>query len=222
TVPPSDNSGNYGCVYTDFDMDGDVDFYIAKCRQGVNSPTDPRRINVLFVNDGTGQYKEDAARYGLASGRQSWTADFGDIDNDGDLDCFITQHDVISELFENIDNDTFINITFQAGLNIGGVPLQGMFADLDNDTYMDLLVTGDRMDCYRNNGDKTFTKIEPFGNRIFGTYGLGDLNHDGFVDVYGSTVIPFNNPDPLKADFLFLNDRNDNNFVAFTLQDSSA
>src|SRR5690606_33892751 len=51
TVPPSDNSGNYGCVYTDFDMDGDVDFYIAKCRQGVNSPTDPRRINVLFVND---------------------------------------------------------------------------------------------------------------------------------------------------------------------------
>ena len=30
TVPPSDNSGNYGSVYTDFDMDGDLDFYIAK------------------------------------------------------------------------------------------------------------------------------------------------------------------------------------------------
>jgi hypothetical protein len=25
-VPPSDNSGNYGSVYTDFDMDGDLDF----------------------------------------------------------------------------------------------------------------------------------------------------------------------------------------------------
>jgi len=220
TVPPSDNSGNYGCLYTDFDMDGDLDFYIAKCRQGVNDPTDPRRINVLFVNDGTGQYTQDAAAYGLASGRQSWTADFGDIDNDGDLDCFITQHDVISELYENINNDTFVNITAQAGLNIGGVPLQGTFVDLDNDGYMDLLVSGDRVDCYYNNGNKTFTKIEPFGNRIFGTFGLGDLNYDGFVDIYASTVIPFNNPDIQKTDYLFFNDRNDNHYLALNLEDT--
>lgn len=54
TIPASDNSGNYGSVYSDFDMDGDLDLYIAKCRQGVNDPTDPRRINILFVNDGAG------------------------------------------------------------------------------------------------------------------------------------------------------------------------
>jgi hypothetical protein len=111
TVPTSDNSGNYGSVYTDFDMDGDLDLYIAKCRQGVNDPSDPRRIDALFVNDGTGFYTQNAKAYGLADGHQTWTADFGDFDNDGDLDLFKTQHDVISELDENIDNDTFINIT---------------------------------------------------------------------------------------------------------------
>ena len=219
TVPSSDNSGNYGSVYTDFDMDGDLDFYIAKCRQGVNSPTDPRRIDVLHVNDGQGNYTEDAARYGLADGRQTWTADFGDIDNDGDMDLFKTQHDVISELFENINNDTFINITPQTGLDIGGVPLQGMIRDLDNDGFQDILVSGDRVDFYRNNGDKTFTKQDPFTSVIFGTFALGDLNSDGFTDVYASRVIPFNNPDLLREDILYLNATNGNHFMSLNLVD---
>ena len=218
TIPPSDNSGNYGSLYTDFDMDGDSDFYIAKCRQGVNSPSDPRRIDVIFVNDGQGNYTEDAANYGLADGRQTWTADFGDIDNDGDMDLFKTQHDVISELYENIDNDTFINITPNTGLNIGGVPLQGMLRDFDNDGFQDILVSGDRLDYYHNNGDKTFTKTTPFGNVVFGSFALGDLNRDGFTDVYASRVIPFNNPDPLREDILFLNNKNDNHYLGLNLR----
>jgi hypothetical protein len=220
TVPPSDNSGNYGSVYTDFDMDGDLDFYIAKCRQGVNSQTDPRRINVLFVNDGNNNYTESAASYGLASGHQTWTADFGDIDNDGDQDVLMTQHDVMSELYENIDNDTFVNITQSTGLNIGGIPLQGMFKDFDNDGFQDILVSGDRIDYYHNNGDKTFTKEAPFGSFIFGTYALGDLNNDGFTDVYASRVIPFNNPDLLREDIMFLNEANNNHFLSLNLENT--
>lgn len=48
----NDNSGNYGSVWTDFDRDGDVDLFIAKCRQFIDDPYDPRRTNILMVNDG--------------------------------------------------------------------------------------------------------------------------------------------------------------------------
>ncbi|HZV71677.1 MAG TPA: FG-GAP-like repeat-containing protein [Saprospiraceae bacterium] len=217
TVPVSDNSGNYGSVYSDFDMDGDLDFYIAKCRQGVTNPSDPRRIDVLFVNDGNGNYTQKASQYGLADRYQTWTADFGDIDNDGDLDLFKTEHDVICALFENIDNDTFIDITPQSGINIGGTGLQGMIRDFDNDGWQDILVSGDLVEFWRNNGDHTFTRQQPFGNNIFGTYALGDLNHDGFTDIYASTVIPFNQPHPSNEDILYLGEDNGNHFLSIDL-----
>ncbi|MFN9326367.1 MAG: FG-GAP repeat domain-containing protein, partial [Flavobacteriales bacterium] len=101
TNPTSDLSGNYGSVWTDFDNDGDLDLYIAKCRQGVNDPNDPRRWNRLFVNNGNNQYTDQALAYGVQVRNQSWTADFGDIDNDGDFDLMLTNHDATIQLFEN-------------------------------------------------------------------------------------------------------------------------
>eukprot|EP01032_Pedospumella_encystans_P002905 gene2905-3419_t len=81
-VSATDDSGNYGSIWSDFDNDGDIDLYIAKCRQSVSSPTDPRRIDLLFVNNGNGTYTENAVAHGLGTGAQTWTASFDDIDND--------------------------------------------------------------------------------------------------------------------------------------------
>ena len=92
TTPTSDNSGNYGNVWTDYDNDGDIDLYISKCRIGVNDASDPRRINMLFQNDGNNNYTEVAAAANLKIGAQTWLTDFGDIDNDGDMDCILINH----------------------------------------------------------------------------------------------------------------------------------
>ena len=146
------NSGNYGTVWTDFDNDGDWDLYIAKCRQGVNDPNDVRRINQLWVNNGDGTYTENAAAYGLKFGSQSWTADFGDVDNDGDLDCFITNHDVPAMLLENDGTGHFTDISTAAGINvIQGQPLQGIFRDFDNDGFIDIIVAAPST-FMKNNG----------------------------------------------------------------------
>jgi hypothetical protein len=217
TTPPSDNSGNYGSVWTDFDNDGDLDLYIAKCRQGVNNPEDPRRINALFVNDGQNNYSEAAADYGLKIKWQSWTADFQDIDNDGDMDCLVTNHDYNLQLLENDGSGHFTDISQAAGIAVSGGFLQGIFRDFDNDGFMDIL-TSSPTHLFRNNGDKTFTEVpSPFGNTNPGTFAVGDLNHDGFLDVYAAYACGINNPCNVP-DRMWFNAGNDNHFIALNLQ----
>ena len=136
------NSGNYGNVWSDVNGDGLMDYYIAKCRQGSTSMTDARRINQLWLNNGDGTFTEAAEAFGLDIGFQSWTAEFQDIDNDGDMDCFITNHDAASQLFENIDNTTFVDISATSGIDVRGLPIQATMKDFDNDGFVDVFVSG--------------------------------------------------------------------------------
>jgi len=217
TDPPSDNSGNYGSIWTDFDNDGDLDLYIAKCRLGVDDPTDPRRINALFVNEGNGSFREAAAEFGLKIGWQSWTADFNDIDNDGDLDCLVTNHDHSLQLLENRGDGHFLDITEAAGVESFGYFLQGLLRDFDNDGFVDIL-TADPTQLFLNNGDRTFTLApDAFGGANLRSFACGDLNADGFLDVVGIFQESINSPGT-QPDRLYLNQGNGNNFLAVRLQ----
>ncbi|HLP95999.1 MAG TPA: FG-GAP-like repeat-containing protein [Saprospiraceae bacterium] len=222
SVPASDNSGNYGSVWSDINNDGYIDLYIAKCRQDVNDPTDPRRINQLFLNNGDFTFTQDITnQYGLRIGAQSWTADFGDIDNDGDFDCFITNHDVPSQLLENDGAGHFTDITATSGgfvNDIIGLPLQGVFKDFDNDGYVDILVAGYTHHLFRNNGNKTFTQIaNPFNFNKMESFAIGDLNSDGFLDVYGGYAEVYTNPSNIP-DVLWMNNGNNNHFYGLRLR----
>ncbi len=213
----SDNSGNYGSVWTDFDNDGDLDLYIAKCRQGVSNVNDPRRIDVLFVNDGNNNYTEMAATYGVANGWQTWTASFGDINNDGDLDLLATNHDHESQIFENDGTGHYTDITSSTGFDITDImPIESVMEDFDNDGFVDLLITGSDARFYKNNGNGTFTKITGlFDSNDMESFAVGDLNHDGFIDIYASYANIYTTPTNID-DVIWMNDRNANNF--FTLQ----
>ncbi|MCC7464896.1 MAG: CRTAC1 family protein, partial [Saprospiraceae bacterium] len=219
TVPASDNSGNYGSVWSDINNDGFLDFYIAKCRQNVNNPTDPRRINQLFLNNGDFTFTQDVTNQsGLRIGAQSWTADFGDIDNDGDFDCFITNHDAPSQLLENDGAGHFTDL-FAAFVNdIDGLPLQGVFKDFDNDGFVDILVSGYNHHLFRNNGDKTFTEVaNVFSSQQMESFAIGDLNSDGFLDVYGGYAFVYTNPSTIP-DALWINNGNGHHFYGLNLR----
>lgn len=201
TIPVSDNSGNYGVVFSDFDTDGDIDFYISKCRAGVNDPTDPRRINQLFVNDGNGQYTERAAEFGLADGRQSWVSDFQDIDNDGDFDVLIINHYEASRLLRNDGNGVYTDITLSSGVNIPDGIFQVLMRDFDSDGFIDILVAGNNAQLMHNNGDNTFSTVSaPFlaheGDPLR-SFVSGDFNNDGLVDLYCSYHFNQGAPDKL-------------------------
>ncbi len=209
-------SGNYGSTWVDVDNDGDIDLYIAKCRQGVFDDTDKRRINQLYINDGEGNFTEEAHDRGLAVGWQSWTAEFQDINNDGWLDCFVTNHDYRSQIFMN-DGDGYFSELLSADLNIQGLVIQGLMKDFDNDGWVDIITTGSKGQIFRNNGDLSFTEIPNlFDDKNMESLAIGDLNNDGYLDIYGGYAMPFNNPSSV-SDKLWMNDGGDNNYFAVTL-----
>ncbi len=226
---PSDNSGNYGSIWSDYDNDGDVDLYIAKCRLGVNDPLSGQRTNLLFRNDGDGNWTEVAESAGLRPLAQSWSLDFGDIDNDGDFDAFLINHDQLSQLFRNDGAGagwTFTDITDSSGIgaDIGsmGEGIQNHFEDFDSDGFIDLLVTGRNGEhrLYMNQGDSTFVpEANPFPTGGPGVQSavVGDFNNDGHMDVLAGFATGYNNPSN-NPDRIFLNPGTDNNWIAFRLE----
>lgn len=224
TYPASDNSGNYGTIWTDFDNDGDVDLYVAHCRQGVNSSTDPRRINQLFINQGNNQYVLDSFNvHGLNIGAQTWTASFEDIDNDTDFDLLITNHNVASQLLLNDGAGNFTDITNGSGFVLNVTSYQSKMADFDNDGYVDIMISGNDSRIYRNNHNNTFSLISNvFDNNEMNSFAIGDLNHDGKLDLYSSYATGYNEP-TATDDVLWLNTTNNNNhFITFDLRGTAS
>ncbi|MDQ3047883.1 MAG: FG-GAP-like repeat-containing protein, partial [Bacteroidota bacterium] len=218
---PAD-SGNYGSVWTDFDNDGDLDLFVAHCRQSTSSSTDLRRKDRMFVNNGSNVYTEAAATYGIeiTDFKQTWTASFGDIDNDGDFDLLVTNHGENGQILENNGSGYFTALT-GTGFTTSIDPIESILEDFDNDGFLDILITGSSWYMWHNNGDKTFTAV---GGSVFAALGgmlsfaTGDLNHDGKIDLFTSYGNIYNTPSGTDNDVLYMNTNNNgNHFITFNL-----
>lgn len=229
---PSDNSGNYASIWSDFDDDGDADLYLSKCRLFVNDVNDGRRLNQLFRNDGVDGFTDIAESVGLLPRAQTWSADFADVDNDGHLDAFLLNHDIPSQLLINDGNNNFIDRTLQRGMgaalnNIpgGSLGIQCNFEDFDNDGWVDLLVTYNQSfaQLFRNDGNGNFSLVSgndltaDVSEQVFQSVATGDLNNDGYVDLYTGHASGFNGPSG-QPDALMMNVGGTNNFLTVRLQ----
>lgn len=221
---PAD-SGNYGSAWVDFDNDGDLDLFVPHCRQASSSTTDLRRKDRLFVNDGNGNFTDMAATMGIeaTSFNQTWTSSFADIDNDGDFDVILTYHDIASKILENDGTGHYTDITGTTGFSTSGAgtqPIESHLEDFDNDGFVDIFVTGSDYVMYHNNGNKTFTLVSTTGISSTGgmvSFATGDLNHDGFMDIFASYGDIYNAPSSTTNDVLYLNNKNSNHFLTFNL-----
>lgn len=205
-------SGNYSSEWSDIDMDGDKDLYISKCSAQVSSPDDPRRINNLFVNE-NGNLSERASSMGLSSGSQSWVTEIEDFDNDGDMDLYIVNHNDRNQCFENLGDNNFREITNALPI-FEDVPNNAQAADFDNNGYIDILVGGglSRHVMLWNYGSFNF-EMEELSFRT-GSSAIGDIDRDGFIDIYSSFKISNEASIP---NTLLKNDGNGNSFASFCL-----
>lgn len=215
TVPPSNNSGSYGSDWADINGDGYPDLYIAKCKAGVTDPADPRRVNMFFVSDANGNYQNIAQELGIASGAQSWTAAFADIDNDGDFDIIVTNHDSPHSIYINDGSGHFVHFDTK----ISNYAFQCLVADYDNNGFLDFYLPGSDKDIIVfNHGDFNFESIvyplnavSPF-SAVF-----GDINNDGFEDLMVSYARSLDLPGNLP-DMIWINSKNENNWLRIYLQ----
>jgi hypothetical protein len=192
-----------GAVFGDYDNDGDLDLYVAN---------DNTR-NVLYKNRGNGTFDDVSFAAGVDDARGCMGVDFGDYDEDGDLDLFWTNWNSETNALARNNavradgrrpSDSFDDITLDAGL---GAPSLGMtgwgthFADFDRDGDLDLYVAngftspgdddktrciGQRSQLFRNDNG-TFVEVpEAFAFTAWGAgrgSGVADYDDDGDLDI---------------------------------------
>lgn len=120
-----------GVAVADIDGDGRLDLYFTT-QLGSNS---------LWRNLGGGRFEDATERAGLAMPDQiSVAAAFGDIDNDGAPDLFVTTVRHGNRLFRNLGKGRFEDITGTAGVGYSGHSSAAVFFDFNKDGLLDLFV----------------------------------------------------------------------------------
>ncbi len=213
-----DEEGNYGCLWSDLDQDGDGDLYISKCSPNAQLRTDPRRINLYYQQQADFKFEEKGASLGIACDDQSWISVSGDINGDGRFDLIVANHYDSSLVYLQNEDGTFNYYSSNSPLNSNSNPFQLALEDWDNDGDLDLLSVGISVELFLNNGEGKFTK-EDVGikNDNFTSLSWGDVNEDGLLDIYASYAGLINNPS-IVNDKLWMNHSNKNHWAIFALR----
>ncbi len=132
-----------GLAVGDIDDDGDLDIYSTNIGYGV-----------LYVNDGAGNFTQEADARGVgtwtwAPTAVGWGTVFADLDLDGDEDLSFVTVNAPGGCYQNQGTGTFAAILQSSGLNLDGSGLVAF--DYDRDGDLDLLVTRcDNVRLYQN------------------------------------------------------------------------
>jgi enediyne biosynthesis protein E4 len=120
-----------GLAVADVDGDGQYDIYFVSQLGG----------NELWRNLGNGRFENITEQAGVGlKDRVSVSASFGDLDNTGHEDLYVTTVNEGNVLFQNDGHGHFKDITHEAGLDLSAHSSGAFFFDFDNDGLVDLLV----------------------------------------------------------------------------------
>ena len=138
--------------YEDIDNDGDMDFFISNAEGG---------RNWMFLNDGQNNFTKVSEPFNTDVAN-SFSSSFGDIDNDGDLDLFVsnafnsTGTPMTNYLYINQGNGSFVRDTISLASQTGWT-YGAAFADYNKDGWLDLFTANcfganQNNSLYRNSG----------------------------------------------------------------------
>ncbi|RAJ18072.1 VCBS repeat-containing protein [Olleya aquimaris] len=209
----SNSDWNTGATMVDINNDGLLDIYLCS----VSGILDFKGNNELFINNGDGTFTEKAKEYGLDFSGYSTQSYFFDYDKDDDLDVYIVNHavhtnlsygpasqrhnraDLVGDVLLKNDNGKFVDVSEEANIFGGpnGYGLSASIADFNNDGWDDIYVCNDFHEddyYYLNNQDGTFTESLSDAFSTISRFSMGsdaaDINGDGFVDLITLDMLP--------------------------------
>lgn len=182
----NNNWRNKQVNWVDIDNDGDNDLFV----------TSDTSINRLYENLGNMILQDITSTSGLLNEvLVTYGASWGDYNNDGFLDVFLSNRDTIipNILYKNNGNNTFSLVNSESGLiTTGTLSFCSAFIDYNKDGFQDIYVANDKVEypniMYKNNGDGTFTEVGfETGTDITidaMSVTIGDYNSDSWLDIY--------------------------------------
>ncbi len=127
-----------GAALFDADGDGDLDAYLVQSGRVVDAP-ELRPENRLYLNDGSGRFKDTTAESGTGDRGYGMGVACGDVDDDGDTDLYVTNLGP-NTLFTNLGDARFHDATASSGTGDGSWGSSAAFFDHDLDGDLDLFV----------------------------------------------------------------------------------
>jgi hypothetical protein len=190
-----------GSLLFDADNDGDPDLYVVS--GGYEFPEGSKEYqDQLYINDGKGNFITDENALPVTTSSGSCVKAF-DFDRDGDMDLFVGGRQVPrqypfpaqSYILENKSEKgivKFEDVTDKVAPELGkaGMITDALCADIDNDSWPDLIVAGEWMPvCYYRNSNGKFSRTEIAGTKgwWFSIEGA-DFDKDGDIDLVAGNL----------------------------------
>lgn len=198
-LPARDNANaSLGSIAFDTDYDNDIDLLVT------------RRTGIWHYVNSNGKFTAELLDAQMPAGTTPLSVAIADINRDGKFDMFVSGYINVelvegqnifnkegyggtSILFLNNGDNSFTDVTQQYGLLYKHNTFQGLFVDLDNDGWEDLVVAHDtgQVRTWRNENGSKFTNMPNPNSEQWG-YPMGiavsDYDNDGLVDLFFSNV----------------------------------
>lgn len=175
-----------GAAAADYDNDGWTDLFVTRLDAS----------DILYRNLGNGSFEDVSAVAGFTQTLNTNGATWGDIDNDGDQDLYVTTIQDVSRrnyLYINDSNGSFTEAAFSRGVDLSTQHLTNnfgsTFGDYDRDGYLDLFTVEWNSDSGAGN------------SRLLRN--LGAVNPGTFEDVTVSAGVDTSIGNPIGNSFAF-------------------
>ena len=184
----NDGGWCYGCAWADYDNDGYADLFVD------NNNGAQHKNNFLYRNLGDGTFMKITAGPVVLDSGSSYGCTWGDYDNDGYPDLFVSNYGENNCLYRNNGDGSFTKVLTGSIVNDGGRSTGAAWADYDRDGWLDLFVCNRNQVnfLYHGNGDSTFTRITAgeIASDVNNSSGCAwaDYDNDGYPDLLVANV----------------------------------